>query len=201
MKALILDIIMAAGIAASVILGCFSEFSQQCEKLQYNVLRLHIPANSDSNTDQSIKLQLRDMLLKDFGSEFSECDSLDEAYIKAQQLLPEIDSAADEWLIEKGVDYTATAELVTMYFPTRKYDNVTLPAGNYNSLRVTLGSGEGHNWWCVMYPSLCLSAVGEDIAQEKLNEYSTELYPFISDEPVNIEIRFALFEMLKSLFC
>lgn len=200
MKALIIDFILAAGMAVSLLLGTFSEFSQQCENVQHNVLRLHIPANSNSTEDQEIKLLLRDMLLQKFGAQLSECDSLEEAYIKAESLIPEIDAAANRFLEENGAEYSATATLVNMYFPTRKYDRVTLPAGSYDAIRVTLGSGEGQNWWCVMYPSLCLSAVSGDLPEELIAEGDSALYPFLSDEPVQIEVKFALFELIRQLF-
>ncbi len=200
MKTIIIDIIMAVGMTAALLLGAFSDFSQQCEDVQHSVLRLHIPANSDSETDQALKLQLRDMLLERFGSTLAECDSLEEAYINTETLLPEIDAAADRFLSDNGAEYSAKAELVNMYFPTRKYDNITLPAGNYDALRVTLGSGSGQNWWCVMYPSLCLSAVSDEITEELMSDEDSALYPFLSDEPVQIEVRFALFEFFEGLF-
>ena len=200
MRAFIIDIILAIGLVAALLLGSFSEFTQQCEEVQHSVLRLHIPANSDSDDDQRLKLELRDMLLKQYGSRLSECDSLEEAYIKAEQLLPEIDAAADLFLAENGADYEATAELVNMYFPTRKYESITLPAGSYDAIRVTLGKGNGQNWWCVMYPSLCLSAVSDKLPEELMKEENEALYPFLSDEPVQIEVKFALFELIKKLF-
>ena len=199
MRAIILDIIMAAGIFAAIIFGAFTDFSQQCEAVQHSVLRLHIPANSDSVEDQAIKLKLRDMLLEQYGAQLSNCPSLEAAHSKVKALLPEIDAAADRFLIENGANYSADAQLVTMYFTTRQYGNVTLPAGRYDALRITLGSGEGHNWWCVMYPALCLSAIGDELPTELCDE-NTSIYPFLSDEPTNVEIRFALFEFLKNLF-
>ena len=200
MKTIVLDIIMAAGMTAAILLGSFSQFSRQCEEVPHSVLRLHIPANSDSEYDQSLKLALRDMLLEEFSARLSECGTVEEAYIKAESLLPEIDAAADRFLEEHGADYTASAELVNMYFPTRQYDTVTLPAGSYDALRVTLGSGEGQNWWCVMYPALCLSAASDELTEELISDEDAALYPFLSEEPAQIEVRFALFELVKKLF-
>ncbi|HCD69178.1 MAG TPA: hypothetical protein DEQ68_01005, partial [Ruminococcaceae bacterium] len=113
------------------------------------VLRLHIPANSDGGADQKIKLRLRDYILAEFSDELSGCENLEEAEKKAKELLPEIERKSNEFLDENGFSYGAKAELVTMDFTTREYDKLILPAGKYRALRITLGSGNGHNWWCV----------------------------------------------------
>lgn len=190
-----LTLAMAAGIAASVILGSFSAFSRECEEIQGEVLRLHIPANSDSSEDQRIKLALRDFVLEKYGTALSGCGSLDEAEKTVGGLLPEIEADCREFLAERGVGYSARAELVEMYFTTREYDRVILPAGNYTALRITLGSGEGHNWWCVIFPSLCLPAVSEPLSAEE-----AESIPADFEQPVKIKVRFALYEWLSGLF-
>ncbi len=195
MKTFILDIIMAAGAAAAVLMGSFTAFSQSAEEVQTEVLRLHIPANSDSEEDQAIKLELRDMLLEKYGTRLSDSDSLDDAEKRVEELLPEIERTSTDFLKENGFDYSAKAELKTMYFTTRTYGDVTLPAGNYTALRVTLGTGEGHNWWCVMFPPLCLPACSYNESGENTPDVLKDF-----EKPRDIKIKFALYEFLKGLF-
>lgn len=185
---------MALGIAASVLFGSFSAFSRDCENITTEVLRLHIPANSDSEYDQNIKLALRDHVLEKYGAALSGCASLAEAEGAVEALLPEIERDCCNFLAERGAGYSARAELTEMYFTTREYDRVILPAGNYTALRITLGSGEGHNWWCVIFPSLCLPAVSEpddELTETVLTEFG---------QPVKIKVKFAMYEWLSGLF-
>lgn len=187
----LLDIIMAAGAALAVLLGSFGAFAKECDEIPQEVLRLHIPANSDSEYDQQVKLQLRDFVLKKYGTQLSGCESRSEAEVKVRTMLPEIEKSCCEFLSQQGVDYGAHAELTEMYFTTRDYETVTLPAGEYLALRITLGTGKGHNWWCVMFPPLCIPLASEPIDGETLPA------DFTSDR---IEIRFAVFEFFKNLF-
>lgn len=199
------DIALLAGIALAITLGGFRDFAVRAEEVQSEVLRLHIPANSDSGEDQRIKLELRDMLLERYGAELSDSGSLGEAERRAEELLPEIEEDCRGFLRERGVGYGARAELTEMYFTTREYGDVTLPAGTYKALRVTLGSGEGHNWWCVMFPPLCLPAVtdsdgsAESAESMKSGDGAEILSDFRTDRPQKVKVKFALYEMLKEL--
>ncbi len=195
MKTCMLDLIMAAGTAAAVLMSSFTAFSQSAEEVQSEVLRLHIPANSDSEEDQAIKLELRDMLLEKYGTRLSDSNSLDDAEKRIEELLPEIERTSTDLLKENGFDYSAKAELKTMYFTTRTYGDVTLPAGNYTALRVTLGTGEGHNWWCVMFPPLCLPACSYNESGENTPDVLKDF-----EKPHGVKIKFALYEFLKGLF-
>lgn len=191
MKNSVMDIIFAAGIAAALLLGGFTAFAQDCAQVRQEVLRLHIPANSDSDEDQRLKLMLRDFLLEKYGSMLS-CESTrDEAIEAVGQLLAQIEADCTEYLRQCGADYSARAELVDMYFTTREYESVTLPAGEYTALRVTLGSGEGRNWWCIMFPPLCLPAASVVLDEDDvLTEFT---------EPESVEWGFALYEWLEKL--
>ena len=195
MKKHTLDIIMAAGLALSLALGGFGGFARECEAVQHEVLRLHIPANSDSEYDQQIKLMLRDYVLQKYSTQLSAEKDLAAAQQSISTLLPEIERSCCGFLSAHGVPYKAKAELTEMYFTTRTYDNVTLPAGTYTALRITLGSGEGKNWWCVMFPPLCIP-----IATER-GEMTAQLPDALvdTDENTDIEIRFALFELLRKV--
>jgi len=193
-----LDIIMAVGASLAVLLGSFRGFAKECDEIPQEVLRLHIPANSDSEYDQQLKLMVRDHVLEEFGTRLSGSDSLAEAQQQVSVLLPEIEESCCRFLQEHGADYGASAELTQMYFTTRQYDNVTLPAGEYQALRITLGSGEGHNWWCVIFPQLCIPLASAPLPEQ---EEAEDLLPqdFVNDG--RVEIKFALFEFFKSLFC
>ena len=194
MKKFTFDLLMAAGIVLSVLLGSFKVFAEQCEDIRTEVLRLHIPANSDSEYDQDMKLMLRDFVLEKYGSELSDSGTVSAAIADAKALLPEIERACSEFLAANGADYTAKAELCEMYFSTRVYENVTLPAGTYTALRITLGSGEGRNWWCVMFPPLCIPAAAE-MRQEAENALPDVLVS--SGKSEKVEIKFAIFEFFK----
>lgn len=185
------DILMAAGAAASIALCSFAPFAQDCEELQHSVLRLHIPANSNSEYDQSMKLALRDYILEEYGPLLAQSGSLEQAEEQARALLPEIESACCEFLRENGAPYSARAELTEMYFTTREYGSFTMPAGNYDALRITLGSGEGNNWWCVMFPPLCIPAASEVTEDELFSE--------LDEEQRGIEVKFAVYEFFKWL--
>lgn len=200
MKKIVTVIGLVMGILAFTAFGAFRLFSADCEDVRGEVLRLHIPANSDSEEDQAIKLRLRDELLAEFGSELSLCGDLDSASARARELLPEIERSANEFLRENGFSYGAKAELVEMWFTTREYDRLILPAGNYTALRVTLGSGEGHNWWCVIFPQLCLPAVSEPSEPSEPCADDAEKVLETFGKPQKVTVKFALYEWLAGLF-
>ena len=129
-----------------------------CEGVRENVVRLHILANSDSAEDQALKLKVRDAVL-DAAADWQEVATTpDEALALAEERLPALQAVAQEVVATEGYDYAVHAEVCRMYFTTRQYDTVTLPAGTYDAVRLSIGAGEGQNWWCVMYPPLCVGA-------------------------------------------
>lgn len=136
-------------------------FQAECEQISNEVFRLHILANSDIEEDQSLKLRVRDSLLKYTDRLFSEAENSDEAERIARDNLESLRAVAQREVYANGYDYKVKAEVVNMYFNTRYYERYTMPAGMYDALRITIGSGEGHNWWCVMYPSICISSAVE----------------------------------------
>lgn len=198
MTARILDIIMAAGAALALMLGSFTGFARECDEIPAEVIRLHIPANSDSSRDQQIKLELRDMILREYGTRLTGAHSREEAAETVRGLLPEIEKTCCEFLSQQGVDYGAKAELTEMYFPTRRYEQATLPAGEYQALRITLGSGEGHNWWCVMYPAMCIPLASGEPSETDMTDTLDMLPEDFTGS--RVEIRFAVYEFFKGLF-
>lgn len=129
----------------------------ECEAMIYeDTIRLHILANSDSESDQSLKLALRDAILDKYSKELSLSENKAEAEESLRALLPELEAFSNEFLKNSG--YSAKAELKEEWYATRYYEDFTLPCGYYCSLIITIGEGEGQNWWCVMYPPMCLDA-------------------------------------------
>ncbi len=138
-----------------------SEGFKAAHTVREECLRLHVLADTDSEADQTVKLKVRDAILKETGNMFISCASASEAVSQVYEKKEEIKGIAENVLRENGFDYGAEVFIEQEYFGTRQYENVSLPAGNYTALKVILGKGAGHNWWCVMFPPLCLPAVTE----------------------------------------
>lgn len=153
-----------------LILGAIYAYSiyRDRQTLNNQVIRLHVVADTDDPEDQEIKLLVRDEILKLVNTIKSDALTKEDALALLQDQLPRLQEAANRVLQQSGKDYQAEVTLQQEAFPTRIYDTFSLPAGVYDSLRVTLGSGEGKNWWCVVFPDLCASAaaVVEETAVE-----------------------------------
>ena len=152
-------------------------FSGQCEAIENQVFRFHVLANSDSQEDQALKLKVRDRVLEYSEGLFQNAQTREEAEALAAAHLQELCQAAQDEVYRQGYDYPVKAEITNMFFDTREYETVTLPAGCYDALRITIGEAEGHNWWCVLYPNLCFTnstcAVVSDDGKEELKEALT----------------------------
>ena len=212
-KERILTLSMLFGAAAAVLFGSFSVFAKDCEEMPDKLFRLHILANSDSEEDQRLKYELRDYLLTDMEEIFADCASAAEAKEAARKNLALITEKSQQFVYDKGYDYTVTASVENVYFTTRQYGGFTAPAGNYDALRILIGKGEGHNWWCVMFPPLCLGAVEEyenANSDEELflckppktrpNQGLSEETSKRIEQDQPVQIKFALFEWLEKLF-
>ncbi|MBQ9145453.1 MAG: stage II sporulation protein R [Clostridia bacterium] len=125
-------------------------------------LRLHIRANGNTAIEQSVKLAVRDAVVAYLTPAAGACDSKEDMQAYLTTRLDEVERIADQVLKSSGAPYRATARLCNEYFPTRTYADLTLPAGYYDALVLSLGSGEGDNWWCVAFPPLCFVAVDGD---------------------------------------
>ena len=187
---------MLIGACAALLAAAFSSFAKQCEDVQGQVLRLHILANSDSAEDQQLKYLLRDFLIEDMEKYFGEVEELDGAVQAAAENLPEIEKKVKMFITAQGYEHEAEISLEKMYFTTRVYENITMPAGNYNALRIKIGAGKGQNWWCVVFPPLCLPA-----CTEKSEPYfSAEASKLIESGGGKIEVKFAVYEWFAGLF-
>ncbi len=136
----------------------------QQDALAQQVVRLHVVANSDTPEDQAVKLRVRDAVLETSEPLLRGLDR-EEALDALSRALPEIGQRAADTLGEAGFDYPVRVTLQEDYFPTKTYEDFALPAGNYTALRVELGEGSGQNWWCVVFPPLCLGSVTETAAE------------------------------------
>ena len=145
------------GLTAAVLWGGWSVQAQQ--KLADKVVRLHILANSDSEADQALKLQVRDAVLARAEELLMASDGRQEAESALQNHLWELTSLAKTTIAAEGYDYPVRTELADTVFPTREYEDFSLPAGSYLALRVIIGDGAGKNWWCVVYPPLCAQSI------------------------------------------
>ncbi len=163
-----------------------------------DTLRLHILANSDSDGDQKLKLMIRDRILEKYGDVLRGGD-FNEALTKANAMLPEIKENVDIWLSELGYNYKASVTLTEEWYDTREYEGFSLPAGRYMSLRVIIGEGNGKNWWCVMYPPLCVNIASESApADDGLIDYTKEEITLIKGGRYNI--KFKLLETFNAIF-
>ena len=167
-------------------------------ELYDNVIRLHVIANSDSEHDQALKLKVRDAVLASMSGMLGECKSIDEAIGIATEELACFERIALDTVRKEGYAYEVKAELGMERYPTRSYGEICFPAGEYISLRITLGSGEGQNWWCVLFPPMCLSAASGAFEYDSIPVGLTgEQYKLITetDEP-RYAVRFKILELL-----
>jgi stage II sporulation protein R len=192
-----LTISMLIGACFALLLSSFSSFARQCEELPLEVLRLHVLAHSDSEDDQRLKYLLRDELMDVTKTYFAGAKTLEEAARRANLHIMEIETRARDYLAGLGYDYDVSISLDNMFFTTRVYENVTMPAGNYLAMQVKIGSGEGKNWWCVIFPPLCLPACTES---SKEPFFSEEASKTIENGESRVEVRFRIFEWFASLF-
>ena len=164
-----------------------------------DTLRLHILANSDSEDDQGIKLKIRDLLLSKYGTQLKNSKNMGNAINVAENLLTDMEKDVALWIKEMGYDYSARITLTEEWYDTREYETYTLPCGIYTSLRVIIGKGEGKNWWCVMYPPLCLELACENApADDGIINYSKEEVKLITSKGYNV--KFKILELLSEAF-
>ncbi len=188
---------LAAGLLAAVLAGFgwnLVQVNQQRQQLQDSVLRLHILAQSDSQVDQAVKLAVRDAVVEEYGETLSRASSRQEAAELARELLPRILDTARMAAARQGSVVPVTGEVELVPFPAVSYEGYTLPAGEYQAVRIRLGEGAGHNWFCVLYPAVCLNS------SVSLNQGMTDAQTDMLTHPEHYEIRFALLDGLAALW-
>ena len=192
--------IIISSLLISLILSSYvslASFISSGEIIRKNVLRLHIRANSDSLCDQNLKLRVRDEILKTGAEAFSGADSLSEAVEKSERAKQDLKQTAERVIRENGFSYPVSVEIGTSFFPVRTYENdITLPAGDYTAVKITIGEGRGHNWWCVMFPPLCLPAAdGEKELESVLGSREMKL----AKTNPRYEVRFKIAELFEKI--
>ncbi len=182
-------------------LGILGSVLSSAHQVRENVLRLHVLANSDSAYDQSIKLRVRDRVLADWGGLFTRCDTREDALSLAERHKGQILASAKDELRKLGCLAPVSVRMGETRFPTKTYGSVRLPRGRYTALELRIGHGDGKNWWCVMYPPLCLTdgvVTADQETMETLKQnLSADSYAMIcEDTAITPRIRFKLAEIL-----
>ena len=170
------------------------------------VVRLHVLANSDSDEDQSLKLKVRDRIIEVVSDALDGIKDRDEAIAAINAELDSIESAAREVIESEGYDYDVSVELGEEYYPTKSYESCAFPEGKYTSLRVMIGESEGQNWWCCLFPPLCLSAATDDAKKSNEEAFiavglNSEQYKLITESnSPKYKVRFKILEAFSGLF-
>ena len=186
----------------------FLSYSEDVNKgLADNLIRLHVIANSDTEEDQELKRDVRDLVLNYMKEQLLDSKDLEQTRYIINSSLEEIEKMAAAEVKRQGKDYAVKANLGSYPFPTKIYGDITLPAGDYQALRVVIGKGDGSNWWCVLFPPLCFvdathGTVPDHVKERLKNTLSAEEYSIITsaddDEDIPIKVRFKVVEFFQS---
>ena len=185
-----------------IFVSAISYTNAVCMDISDNVFRLHVIANSDSKEDQNLKYIVRDNVL-DYVAQISTTASSKEDIINIlQNHLTEIEAIALDTIRKNGFDYSVCVEIGNFSFPTKKYGDIILPPGYYDSLKIQIGEATGQNWWCVMFPPLCFVDVTSGIVPEESKELlqsnlSEEEYNLISEESTDVKVKFKIVEVCQ----
>lgn len=189
-------------LAIFLILNLVSYSNYVFAGLQDNIFRLHIIANSDSKEDQDLKLAVRDSVI-DYMESLNSSTNKEETISTVQAHIDDIQKVAQNKIEELGFNYDVSLEIGNFYFPTKYYGNISLPAGDYDALKIKIGKAEGQNWWCSLFPPLCFVDISSGYLEEedkKLLEdnLSTEEFMLISSSSPDIKLKFKILEILNS---
>ena len=191
------EIALLIGMAVFLISGAVS--LQNRDQLADKVVRLHILANSDSEEDQALKLRVRDRVLERATELLEQTGDRREAADVLQSHLPELERIAAEEISDCGYEYDVTAEVANTMFPTKEYDGFTLPAGEYLALRIIIGEGNGHNWWCVVFPPLCTTAAADVPASALAAGFDEEEVALVTEENERYVLKFKAMEWWEAI--
>lgn len=181
-------------LSAALCTGLWARSQQQA--LSRELIRLHVIAQSDTEEDQQLKLRVRDKTLMWLSPLLDKAENVQDAKEIIKEQLPYLEVAAQREIDKTGLSYGASAVIENERYPTREYEDFALPAGDYVSLKITLGEGEGKNWWCVVFPPLCMAAVSEQEAFSELSEESAEL---ISAQNGEYVLKFRIVEFFENI--
>ena len=183
------------------LISCMSFFIPIYEynDIYTDIIRLHVIANSDSQRDQELKLSVRDEILSAVSDCVEGVNDTEDALALLSENIDNLNECARQVITEKGFEYDVKTALSVEYYPTRTYEDATLPCGEYNSLRIVIGEGEGQNWWCVLFPPVC---TGSASVKEELNEtgFTADQIRLITDtDSKEYNVKFKCVEYLSSM--
>ena len=173
------------------------------DKIYDDVIRLHVLANSDSEEDQALKLKVRDGVIEKVSELLEDCEGREEAIevLSREESQREIERTAAEIISGEGYGYSVKVSLGEEEYPRKNYDSLCFPSGTYTSLRVQIGEAEGQNWWCVLFPQLCLGAAtrnNEDAFVEA--GFTPEQYRIVTDtDKAEYEVKFKILEIIEGM--
>lgn len=186
------------GISAALLLGIWLEHEQA--EVSDSVLRLHVLANSDRVEDQQLKLKVRDAVLQEAKAILPESSSVREAEKVLGANLERLAAAGAAVVAEEGYDYPVSAGLEDTWFPTKEYEDFALPAGQYRALRIIIGEGEGQNWWCVVFPPLCLASAAERAGETALEAgMGVQQVALLTGESEGYVVKFKVLELWEQI--
>ena len=186
-----------------VFISALSYVNAVSEDISNSVFRLHVIANSDSEEDQNLKYKVRDAVLEYMNS--TNCTSKEEVIKLANEHQDEFCNIAKDVIQKNGFDYDVNVSIGNFAFPTKNYGDISLPAGNYDALKIEIGESKGQNWWCVMFPPLCFvdvtsGVVPDESKQLMQDNLDDEEYNLISDnESSDVKFKFSLVELFQNI--
>ena len=189
-------ILLITSIFTTSLCVCAYDGLKNAKELQTKLLRLHIKANSDSAEDQELKLKVRDAVLDCAEELFNGLQDADEAGRAAAEHLETLKAAAISEIQKNGYSYDVDIKIEKTYFPTKTYDNIVLPAGTYNALNIKIGAAAGQNWWCVLYPPVCLSG---SIHSDKITDAVSGDASDMIKKDKKIKIKFKIAEIVGKI--
>ncbi len=174
------------------------------EGLSEDIFRLHILANSDSDEDQALKLKVRDAVLAHMKTLTKNTSDKQSVIEMSKTHIADFKKIAEKVIQENGYQYNVNIEIGNFYFPTKYYGNISLPAGNYDALKIEIGEAKGQNWWCSLFPPLCFVSISSGIVDKEGEEYlkenlSEEEFAIISSSSSEVEFKFKIIEMINEL--
>ena len=196
-KLLRIELALLLGLTVALLWGAWS--LQEQDALERKMIRLHVIANSDTAEDQALKLRVRDAVLAQATAILETSANMQAAEKKLAQALPELEQTAMETVAEEGYSYPVSARLEKTEFPQKLYDGFSLPSGEYTALRLIIGEGAGQNWWCVVFPPLCMTAVTELEETAIAAGLAEEDLALMTEENTAYVLKFRSLELWESL--
>ena len=185
-------------VCLGLLIGCSAMREER--EIYDKTLRLHIPADSNSEADQAVKLKVRDAVLNLLEEPLSGCKNKSETIKIIQDMSDIISETANNVLLSNNFDYKATVTLTEEYYPRRSYEGFTLPAGTYTSLKIELGEAEGKNWWCVLFPQVCIGSAKPEETLAEVGFTANQIRLLTEQEETEYVVKFKIVEILESIF-